>query len=276
MDQSQKLHAGPSDFLAAERTFLAWIRTGLALMALGFVLARFGLFLEEFSAARPDLPVVSYHFSLWLGTILILVGVVVSLFALGRYLRLVAQMRSGERAFDKPSALAVSVAIFLAVLGLVMSYYLLSSRHVSARPFRTQEVPMSAITPALSERGIVRLASQHSVQETVSKLETILKTKNIRLFTIVDHSGEAEKAGLKMPNTKLLIFGNPKGGTPLMLAAPSVALDLPLKILVAEDEQGKVWVSYNSPKYLQERHQFPEDLLPSIGVIAALAGEAAK
>lgn len=135
---------------------------------------------------------------------------------------------------------------------------------------------MSAITPALSERGIVRLASQHSVQETVSKLETILKTKNIRLFTIVDHSGEAEKAGLKMPNTKLLIFGNPKGGTPLMLAAPSVALDLPLKILVAEDEQGKVWVSYNSPKYLQERHQFPEDLLPSIGVIAALAGEAAK
>ena len=135
---------------------------------------------------------------------------------------------------------------------------------------------MSASTPAIPENGIVRLSSQHSVQETVTKLEAILKAKNVKLFTIVDHSGEAEKAGLKMPNTKLLIFGNPKGGTPLMLAAPSVALDLPLKILVAEDEQGKVWVSYNSPKYLRERHQFPEDLLPNIGVIAALAGEAAK
>jgi uncharacterized protein (DUF302 family)/uncharacterized membrane protein YidH (DUF202 family) len=276
MDQPEKFNASPADFLAAERTFLAWIRTGLALMALGFVLARFGLFLQEFNFVRPDLPTASYHFSLWSGTVLILVGVVVSLVALARYLRLLAMMRSGERTFDKPSTLAVAIAIFLAVLGLAMSYYLLSSRHISARPLRTQEVPMSAITPALSGHGIVRLASQHSVAETVTKLESILKAKNVKLFAIVDHSGEAEKAGLKMPNTKLLIFGNPKGGTPLMLVAPSVALDLPLKILVAEDGQGKVWVSYNSPKYLQERHQFPEDLLPNIGVIAALAGEAAK
>lgn len=276
MDQPEKHHASATDSLAAERTFLAWIRTGLALMALGFVLARFGIFLQEFNISRPDLTAVSYHFSLWSGTMLIFVSVAVCLLALARYLRLLKMMRSGVQAFDNPSALAVGVAIFLALVGLAMSYYLLTSRHVSARPLRAQEVPMSAISLAPSERGIVQLASQHSVQETVSKLETILKTKNIKLFTIVDHSGEAEKAGLKMPNTKLLIFGNPKGGTPLMLAAPSVALDLPLKILVAEDSDGKVWVSYNSPKYLQERHQFPEDLLPSIGVIAALAGEAAK
>jgi len=125
-------------------------------------------------------------------------------------------------------------------------------------------------------QGIVRIASLHSVAETVAKLETILRAKNVKLFAIVDHSGEAERAGLKMPNTKLLIFGNPKAGTPLMLAAPSVALDLPLKILVAEDASGKVWVSYNSPNHLQERYGLPEDLLPNIGVIAAFAGEAAK
>ena len=126
--------------------------------------------------------------------------------------------------------------------------------------------------PANSTNGIVRIASQHSVTETVTKLEGMLRAKNVKIFAVVDHSGEAEKAGLKMPNTKLLVFGSPKAGTPLMLAA----LDLPLKILVAEDASGKVWVSYNSPTYLQERHHLPEDLLPNIGVIAALAGEAAK
>jgi uncharacterized protein (DUF302 family) len=135
---------------------------------------------------------------------------------------------------------------------------------------------MSATSHALPGNGIARLPSRHSVAETVAKLEDMLKAKNVKLFAIVDHSGEAEKAGLKMPNTKLLIFGSPKAGTPLMLAAPSIALDLPLKILVAEDGDGKVWVSYNTPRYLQERHQLSEDLLPAIGVIAALAGEAAK
>ena len=89
------------------------------------------------------------------------------------------------------------------------------------------------------ENGIVKIASQHSVADTVAKLESILQAKNVKLFATIDHSGEAEKAGLSMPNTKLLIFGNPKGGTPLMLASPSVALDLPLKILVAEDARRK-------------------------------------
>lgn len=274
---SEDTQATPRDFLAAERTFLAWIRTGLALMALGFVLARFGLFLQEFNLARPDLRSVSYGFSLWFGTVLILFGVLVSLLALLRYLRLLALMRRGAKSYGNASALAVVVAIFLAVLGLAMSYYLIAARHPPATgSFRSEGAPMSAISPTLSGSGIVRLTSQHSVSETVSKLEGLLKAKNVKLFAIVDHSGEAEKAGLKMPNTKLLIFGSPKAGTPLMLATPSVALDLPLKILVAEDADGKVWVSYNSPKYLQERHQLPEDFLPNIGVIAALAGEAAK
>jgi uncharacterized protein (DUF302 family) len=126
------------------------------------------------------------------------------------------------------------------------------------------------------EEAIVKIPSHHSVDETVDKLKTILKSKGVTLFALVDHSGEAEKVGMKMPPTKLLIFGNPKGGTPLMLAAPSVAIDLPLKILVAEDAKGKVWISYNSPEYLKERHGLPETLVTNIAVVQALATAAGE
>jgi uncharacterized protein (DUF302 family) len=108
------------------------------------------------------------------------------------------------------------------------------------------------------------------VDETVEKLRKTLQEKGITLFSVVDHSGEAAKAGMNMPPTKLVIFGSPKGGTPLMLAAPSVAIDLPLKVLVAEDAKGNVTVSYNSPEYLRERHGLPADLVPNIAVIEAL------
>jgi uncharacterized protein (DUF302 family)/uncharacterized membrane protein YidH (DUF202 family) len=269
----EQLQASPRDFLAAERTFLAWIRTGLALMALGFVLARFGLFLEKFNLTRPELRIASYGFSLWLGTVLILLGVLVCLLSLVRYLGLLAVMRQGARSFRNASTLAVTIALLLALLGMVMSYYLVSAQHVLARNFsRRQEAVMTAI----AGNGIARIASQHSVAQTVAKLETILQAKGVKLFAVVDHSGEAEKAGLKMPDTKLLIFGNPKGGTPLMLAAPSVALDLPLKMLVAEDAEGKVWISYNAPSYLQQRHNLPAELLANIAVIDGLAATAAQ
>ena len=125
-------------------------------------------------------------------------------------------------------------------------------------------------------KGIIDILSHHSVDETVAKLRGILEAKGVTLFALVDHSGEAEKAGMKMRPTKLLIFGSPKAGTPLMLAAPSIAIDLPLKILVWEDADGKVWVSYNSPDYLRERHNVPTDLMQNIGVVAALATKAAE
>jgi uncharacterized protein (DUF302 family) len=124
--------------------------------------------------------------------------------------------------------------------------------------------------------GIVDIPSNHSVDETVQKLEDILKAKGVQLFALVDHSGEAEKAGLKMRPTKLLIFGSPKAGTPLMVAAPSIAIDLPLKILVREDDDGKVWVSYNSPSYLTERHGLPQQLLQNIAIIETLASRIAE
>ena len=129
------------------------------------------------------------------------------------------------------------------------------------------------------DNGIVDLASRHSVDETVERLKSILQAKGVMLFAIIDHSGEAEKAGLKMPPTKLLIFGNPKSGTPLMLAAPSSAIDLPLKILVWEDVRGeavrKVWISYNSPAYLAKRHGLPPELISNIAGIEGLAAQAA-
>lgn len=125
-----------------------------------------------------------------------------------------------------------------------------------------------------ADNGIVTRPSIHSVDQTVQKLKGILQTKGVALFALIDHSGEAEKVGMKMSPTKLLIFGNPKGGTPLMLAAPSTAIDLPLKILVWEDSQNKVWISYNSSEYLQKRHGFPQDLMKNIGVVDGLAAAA--
>jgi uncharacterized protein (DUF302 family) len=126
------------------------------------------------------------------------------------------------------------------------------------------------------EEGIVKIPSRRSVDETVDKLKATLESKGATLFALIDHSGEAAKAGLKMPPTKLLIFGSPKAGTPLMLAAPSAALDLPLKILVTEDAQGKVWISYNSVDYLKERHGLPQSLSPNIAVVETLATAAGQ
>ena len=126
------------------------------------------------------------------------------------------------------------------------------------------------------EDGLIDIPSNHSVDKAVEKLKGILQAKNITLFALVDHSGEAAKAGLKMGPTKLLIFGNPKGGTPVMLAAPSIAIDLPLKILIWENARGKVWVTYNSPYYLQKRHGLPAEVLPNISVIEALAKAVAE
>ena len=123
--------------------------------------------------------------------------------------------------------------------------------------------------------GLINRPSKHSVDETLERLKRTLQAKGVTVFALVDHSGEAEKVGLKMRPTKLVIFGNPKAGTPLMLAAPSIAIDLPLKILIWEDGEGKVWASFNSPAYLQERHKLPQELLPAIAVVEALAGAAA-
>jgi uncharacterized protein (DUF302 family) len=124
--------------------------------------------------------------------------------------------------------------------------------------------------------GLVALKSAHSVDETVARIRAILATKGIREFALIDHSGEAAKAGLAMPRTQVVIFGNPKGGTPLMLAAPSVAIDLPLKLLVREDDAGQVWVSYWSAHALLARHGLAESYAGNVAVIEMIARQAAE
>jgi uncharacterized protein (DUF302 family) len=124
--------------------------------------------------------------------------------------------------------------------------------------------------------GIIDVPSRYSVPDTLARLQSILKKKGIQIFALIDHSGEAEKAGLQMRPTQVLIFGSPKGGTPLMIAAPRLAIDLPLKALAWQDEQGQVWLSYNSPEYLQERHGFPAELVKNIAGIAGLIQKAVE
>jgi uncharacterized protein (DUF302 family) len=123
-------------------------------------------------------------------------------------------------------------------------------------------------------KGVVDIPSHHSVEDTLQRLQASLQAKGVKVFALIDHSGEAAKAGMTMRPTKLLIFGNPQAGTALMLAAPRSAIDLPLKLLVWEDGQGRVWISYNSLSYLGERHGLPEGLLGKVAVVETLAAHA--
>jgi len=265
--------AGLSDYLAAERTLLAWIRTGLALMGFGFVVARFGLFLQELQVVQHTQSAQSFGFSLWFGTALIAVGVIMNVFAGWRHAKLVRELDRGDTARAGSLRQAVAIAFFLALVGLAMAIYLVLVRNSTHSQLENRKEISMTLNAG---KGIIDAPSNHSVDQTVDKLKGILEAKGVNLFALVDHSGEAAKVGMKMRPTKLLIFGSPKAGTPVMLAAPSSAIDLPLKILIWEDDHGKVWVSYNSPEYLQERHDIPKELLPNIAVVETLAAKAAE
>jgi uncharacterized protein (DUF302 family)/uncharacterized membrane protein YidH (DUF202 family) len=265
--------ASLKDYLAAERTLLAWIRTGLALMGFGFVVARFGLFLEQLLIAQHARSAQPYGLSLWFGTALIAAGVAVNLFSGWHHLRLVRVMDLGQVTRPHTTTLAVATSLFLALVGLGMAIYLISVRDSAHSHSGNNEESVMAPN---TNNGILNERSNYSVDETLERLKRTLRAKEATIFAIIDHSGEAEKVGLKMPPTKLVIFGSPKAGTPLMLAAPSIAIDLPLKILIWEDTQGKVWVSYNASAYLQERHGVPEGLLQNIVVVNTLAAKAAE
>jgi uncharacterized protein (DUF302 family) len=124
--------------------------------------------------------------------------------------------------------------------------------------------------------GLIHLTSPHSVPETLARLEKIVTAKGIPVLARIDHSGDAARAGLKMNPTQLLIFGNPKAGTPLMVASPTIAIDLPLKALAWQDDEGTVRLSYNSPEYLVTRHNTPRELLKNIEGIKVLCEEAVR
>jgi uncharacterized protein (DUF302 family) len=126
------------------------------------------------------------------------------------------------------------------------------------------------------DNGIQHIGSPYSVPETLKRIESTLQEKGLTIFCRIDHSGEAEKVGLKMRPTLLILFGSPKGGTPVMVASPTIAIDLPLKVLISEDAGGKVWVSHNSPEYLQQRHNVPADLVKNISAAGPLLQLAVK
>jgi len=127
---------------------------------------------------------------------------------------------------------------------------------------------------SIENNGIVDVLSNYLVDRTVENLQRILTSKGIPMFALIDHSGEAAKIGVKMLPTKLLIFGSPKAGTPIMLAAPTAALDLPLKVLVWQDRSERVWMSYNSVDFLRSRHEIPAELLQKISVVESIVDEA--
>jgi len=258
------------DYLAAERTLLAWIRTGLALMGFGFVVARFGLFLQQLQISQHAPGVHTYGLSWWSGTALVAASVVVNVLSGLHPLRVIRALDGGQDDQLHSTTLVVATAFFLALVGSAMAVYLIT---VPSTPSLQPEE--GTMTPGTA-KGITDIPSKHSVDQTVDALTAILKSKGVNLFALVDHSGEAEKVGMKMRPTKLLIFGSPKAGTPLMLASPSIAIDLPLKIWVWEDTKGKVWVSYNTPEYLKSRHDLPQELLQNIAVVEKLAAQATE
>src|ERR1700749_2027428 len=128
----------------------------------------------------------------------------------------------------------------------------------------------------MTDNGMVHLESPRSVPETLARLETVVRAKGLTILAQIDHSGDAAKAGLSMRPTQLLIFGNARAGTPLMVASPGVAIDLPLKALVWQDANDKVWLSYNSPDYLKQRHPLPDNLMQNIAGIKPICEEAVR
>jgi uncharacterized protein (DUF302 family) len=242
-------------------------------MGFGFVVARFGLFLEALRIGQPNLGLRASGHSFWFGTALIVLGAIVNVVSARNHIRLVQALKRGDSEFARPSSLAIAAAALLAALGLAMAIYLVSVREPPQTHLESiQEKSMASN----SENGIVTLPSRQSVDQTVQNLEGLLQAKGVKLFALIDHSGEAEKVGMQMRPTKLLIFGNAKAGTPLMIASPTSAIDLPLKILVWEAADGKVRISYNAPDYLQARHGLPPDLIQNIAVVAALASKAGE
>jgi uncharacterized protein (DUF302 family)/uncharacterized membrane protein YidH (DUF202 family) len=240
-------------------------------MGFGFVVSRFGLFLQAMLGSRTDLTVQPYGLSFWFGTALIVAGVVVNLASARRHVELMRDLQRGEYS-ERPSGLAISVAFLLAVLGLAMAAYLVSIREPSEQEKSKQEKSMIQ----KSNNGIVTVESHHSVDETVNKLKQLLDAKGVKLFALIDHSGAAADVGMQMRPTRVLIFGSPMAGTPLMIASPTIAIDLPLKLLVWEDSGGKVSISFNDPAYLQERHGLPPELVHNIAAADTIAAEGAK
>jgi uncharacterized protein (DUF302 family) len=139
-------------------------------------------------------------------------------------------------------------------------------------------VTLAALSAGTAQAGgnVVTKPSKYSVSETIDRIERAVTVKGMKIFTRIDHGGEAKKVGLEMRPTELLIFGNPKGGTALMVSRPTAAIDLPMKALAWEDQEGKVWLTYNAPELLQERHGVPAELTSKLDPVGKLLEQAVE
>jgi len=264
--QPDVLGSGPSvrDYLAQERTLLAWIRTGVALLGFGFVVARLGALLGV-TEGRAEAAAES-SVDLALGLALVAVGIVVILQALITHARCVRAFRTG--AFRAPSNQlnGVLIAVLLTAIGIGIGLQLLLG-HARAATGRTHME---------NAAGLLTRPSNHSVAETLDRLEAELRAKGIAVFGRIDHSGEATKAGLSLRPTQVLVFGNPRGGTPVMQAVQTAAIELPLKALAWEDAAGKVWLSTDNPELLRRRFGVDSSLLKPLAAVGPLLDAAAR
>jgi len=242
------------EYLAEERTLLAWLRTSLGIAGLGFVLDRFSIFLRM---VQPDLATtgrVPHVHGLWL----VLLSVAVNVLAISRHLATVQTMRRAGLASAAPQTPVLVLAVLLTLLTAALAF--------SISPAANAATATRSDAMEIGE-GTIRRPSPRNVPETLDRLESILKGKGIQVFARFDHSGEAAKVGLKMPPTQVLVFGNPKAGTPVMLAVPTSAIDLPLKALAWQDAAGKVWLGYTDSAYFARRYGLTEaQVVPLSGI----------
>jgi len=251
------------EYLAEERTLLAWLRTSLGIAGLGFVLDRFSIFLRMVQPELGTIGRIPHLHDLWL----VLLSVAVNVLAISRHLSTVRAMRRAGLASAAPQTPVLVLAGLLTLLTAALA--------LSISPAANAATPTRSDSMEIGE-GIIRRPSARSVPDTLDRLESILRGKGVQVFARIDHSGEAAKVGLKMPPTQVLIFGNPKAGTPVMLAAPTSAIDLPLKALAWQDAAGKVWLGYTDPAYFARRYGLTEAQVAPLGVIGQLVEAAVR
>jgi len=269
-------------FLAAERSLLAWTRTCAALMGLGFLIERFRLDLEATAPGQAIAPHFSFASLVGLG----LMGLSALLAALSTlaFRDILKTLGPRRRLPTRFANLGVITNLGLASLGIMLTIYLAVTNdpevpssladHDSRSAIAERGHSMSNSTD--STQGIVRIACRNAVGATVDRLEALLKERGVLVFARIDFSGDAARAGLTMRPEQMLIFGNPKAGTPLMQAAPIAGLDLPMKALVWEDADGKTWLAYNEPKYVIQRHGLAPTFSANLAAVVPLLEKAAQ